>query len=363
MNRPEKVQGVVAISRPSKEFLTERQLVAYRGSRESFIEWLRTEGKEPDKRNGYAHDTSKAYASILDKWYRWKWQRDGFTLGLEHEDAAAYLKEQIDAENEYSGSHLSNVKLALKAYFRYHDDEWETDLSISSPSHAMQPRDYATREEREKLREAVIEYGSVPAYRALDPDERHEWKVHLARRFGKPATEVVPADWERANGYKYISIVYVTLDVGLRPIEVNRATTDWLDLENSLLRIPMRQSSKSFDNWTVPITDTTAEYLGLWREERALYDKYDGTDRLWLTRHGNPYKGSSLGVLLDNLRDIANIERSLSWYALRHSTGTYMAREEGLGAAQSILRHKDEKTTMKYDNTPADEMRDAQERM
>lgn len=79
-----------------------------------------------------------------------------------------------------------------------------------------------------------------------------------------------------------------------------------------------------------------------WIAERVMYEKYDDTDQLWLTRHGNPYSGKPLRVLLDNLRRIAGIERGFSWYAIRHSTGTYMTREEGLAAAQAQLRHKNE---------------------
>jgi integrase len=67
--------------------------------------------------------------------------------------------------------------------------------------------------------------------------------------------------------------------------------------------------------------------------------------------------------LLDNLREIAGIERDFSWYAIRHSTGTYMAREEGLAAAQSQLRHKREETTMKYDQAPVGDRRDVLNRM
>ena len=94
-----------------------------------------------------------------------------------------------------------------------------------------------------------------------------------------------------------------------------------------------------------------------------MYDKYEDTDQLWLTRHENPYTGKSLKVLLDNLREIADIEREFSWYAIRHSTGTYMTREEDLAAAQAQLRHKTPETTMKYDQAPIEDRQDALNRM
>lgn len=111
-----------------------------------------------------------------------------------------------------------------------------------------QPKDFFTREERSKLREGALEYGSVPAYSDLSPRERSQWKAHLAQRFEKPKSEIVPADWDRANGWKIPSIVWTSLDAGLRPIEVERATVNWVDVDNSLLRIPIEEASKSVDN-------------------------------------------------------------------------------------------------------------------
>lgn len=53
----------------------------------------------------------------------------------------------------------------------------------------------------------------------------------------------------------------------------------------------------------------------------------------------------------------------MSWYAIRHSVETYMTREEDLAAAQAQLRHKSEQTTMKYDQTPVEDRKDALNRM
>lgn len=282
---------------------------------------------------------------------------------LIYQPAEEYLRGLILADEDYSSSHLHNAKLALKAYFRFVGDEWDPEISIPSPSRVSQPKDYVTDNERRALREAALEYGSVPAYAALEPEERREWKRYLARRFSIPMDQVSPADWERANGFKYPSIVHASLDAGLRPVEVGRAKTYWVDVENAALRIPEEDSSKNEDNWTVSLRQETTEYLARWLDEREMYRKYDDTDQLWLTRHSNPYSGKSLRVLLDNLREIAGIERDFSWYAIRHSTGTYMAREEGLAAARSQLRHQREETTMKYDQAPVSDRRDALDRM
>lgn len=364
MDERAKVEGIVLIHEPTAEYLNERQRVAYRGHREKLIKWLAKQGKDPEKLEGYAHDTYYTYANVIDQFHRHIWdENSSFTLDLSHAQADEYLRGLILSDQDYSSSHLHNTKLALKAYFRFTGDEWEPEVSVPSSSGVSQPKDFVTEDERKALREAVLEYGSVPAYAGLEPEKRREWKRYLARRFGKPMEEITPDDWKKANGFKYPSIVHTSLDAGLRPVEVGRAKTYWVDVENAALRIPEKESSKNKDNWTVSLRQETTEYLARWIDEREMYDKYDDTDQLWLTRHRNPYSGKSLRVLLDNLRDIAGIERDFSWYAIRHSTGTYMAREEGLAAAQAQLRHRREETTMKYDQAPVEDRREALDRM
>jgi hypothetical protein len=40
-----------------------------------------------------------------------------------------------------------------------------------------------------------------------------------------------------------------------------------------------------------------------------------------------------------------------------------MTREEGLAAAQAQLRHKSQRTTMRYDQVPVEDRKDALDRM
>jgi len=106
--------------------------------------------------------------------------------------------------------------------------------------------------------------------------------------------------------------------------------------------------------------------LKRWLHERENYERYSDTDALWLTREGNPYGRQALRRLLHRLCEIADISvenRQMSWYTIRHSVGTYMAREEDLAAAASQLRHKNPETTMKYDQAPVDDRRNALDRM
>lgn len=156
------------------------------------------------------------------------------------------------------------------------------------------------------------------------------------------------------------------MDAGLRPVEVERGTVAWVDTANLLLRIPKQDSAKSREHWIVSLRDRTVTFLDRWIDEREQYSRYDSTDGLWLTREENPYSSQSLRYLLHRLCEIAGIEtdnRQMSWYSIRHSVGTYMTREEDLAAAQAQLRHKSAQTTMKYDQTPPEDRRDALDRM
>lgn len=65
-----------------------------------------------------------------------------------------------------------------------------------------QPEEFLTIEERKKIREAALEYGSVPAYNGLTPEGRDKWKAHLAQRFDKLKSDISKSDWNRANGWK-----------------------------------------------------------------------------------------------------------------------------------------------------------------
>jgi integrase len=363
------ISKLPVVTEPAEEYLNPRQLLDYRNERERCLTWLLSLGKNPEAGEGYAVGTVKPRSYRMDQLYRWAWEfEDGYTANIQPEHGDEWLRNLAQAD--YSSAHKTNCQKAAQMLFkwRHHEcgsAEWDPAIRFSESS-STQPRDFLTRREREQIRDAALEYGSVPSYSNLTPAERDRWKVYLSQRFEKPKNEISPSDWTRANGWKTPSLVWASLDAGLRPIEVGRATTSWVDAANSLLRIPKQQSAKSRDNWTVSIKNQTADFLKRWLNERETYPKYDETDALWLTREGNPFSSQSLKYILEQLCDSAGIEtetRQLSWYAIRHSVGTYMTREEDLAAAQAQLRHKSPETTMKYDQAPVEDRRDALDRM
>ena len=357
------------VTETSTEYLNPRQQLDYRNEREACLEWLLTFGKRPDQASGYALGTLKPGAYRMDRFYRFVWEQEGgYTVNVTHENADAWMK-HLARENA-SVTHKRNCQKAVKRLFKWRHHEhglsvWDPEITFAAET-STSPRDYLTRDERSAVREAALEYGSVPKYNNLTPAARDRWKQYLAQRFEKPKSEVEPADWERANGWKVPSLVWTSLDAGLRPIEVQRSTISWIDVDNAVLRIPKEDSSKNREHWVIGLQSRTAEALDNWLAERETYEKYDDTDAIWLTRNSNSYQTTSLRYLLQQLCEVADIDtthRQMSWYTIRHSVGTYMTREEDLAATQAQLRHKSAETTMKYDQAPVEDRQDALDRM
>ena len=105
--------------------------------------------------------------------------------------------------NSSKSKDLKAIKRLLKR--RTHEkgeEEWEPSISFYDRSGSSQPRDFLTKVERSKIREAALDYGSIPAYGSVTPRERSRWKRYLSMRFSKPVSKVTVADSERANGWK-----------------------------------------------------------------------------------------------------------------------------------------------------------------
>jgi len=367
---PEKVRGVSVVPKPSRERLGGRELIDYGQHRSDLLRWAFDLGKNPDRAEGYAQKTVHGRAYRLDQFYRWVWDEyGGYTTHITHDHADDYTRYLVRRDG--GDEDKSNHQKAIKMLFKWRDwkgtgEMWDPDVTINSNSGSTNPADFFTVEERSQIRETVLSFDSVPNYSNCTPEQRDRIKQHLAQRFEKPKREVTPDDFERANSWKLPSLFWTALDTGLRPIEVKRANVSWVDTSNNVLRIPKEESSKNTDNWIVSLTDRTAGALRRWLNEREAYQKYEDSPALWLNRQGNRYEGYSLNRILREICDEAGIDREnrdVSFYSIRHSVGTYMTREEGLAAAQAQLRHKSQQTTMRYDQAPVEDRRDALNRM
>lgn len=363
-----KYRGIVLLTDKAREYLNPKQAIAYTEFRRNLAEWLLTLGKNPRKAEGYSYDTAANRMNRLDLFYRWVWDdQRRYVQDITTEHADAWMRHL--AKQEMKESSKCNYQKAVKALFKWQrearnrDIEWEPEIEYSDPSATYQPREYLTAEDRRKLREAAMSYGSIPHYNSLSPEERRRWKTRLAQRLQKPKSEVSKQDFLDANSFKYTSMIYTALDAGFRPCEIERANVQWVDLDNGVLRIPEDESSKSRDNWIVPLKPETVSILERWLEERAALEKYDGRDALWLTQQRNRYNRNSFRrsvfqkIAIEAGLDLEN--RDLTPYSIRHSTATYIAKEADLATAAKQCRHKSRQTTQKYAHSSVSRQEDA----
>lgn len=323
-------RSIKIVPEPNAKHLNEQQYTDYEDHRYRFIRWLREEGKNPEKVQGYSDYTAYETGYRTARFDRWVWQIEGgYTIPPTPEHADEYIDEKV-SYRDVANATKGKTEEAIARYYRwltgtYHVDEWEHDQRFSSSGDDA-PRDYLTRKERQRIREAALETGS----------------------------------WREAT------IVLTSLDAALRPVEVNRARTGWVDIDNQMLRIPREDSSKNKDNWRTSLTSRTTDALNQWLAEREDNPAYDESDRLWLTRESTPYSSKSLTRLLRRLCGEAGIDtggRTMTWYSIRHSTGTYLTAERDLKAAKDQLRHQTPVTTLKYDQVPAEQRREVLEKL
>jgi len=336
-------RSITIVRKGQQEFLSDKAVVDYYEYRKSFLTYLLRIGKNPEKANGYSPYTVCNTANRTARFDTWVWEnRGGYKTPPDEDDARAYM--ETVAFRDVTESTKGKILEALGRYskwlqHKFSRDKWEFSWKFQSGGGNNAPRDFLSKTERQKIRQAALQKDGTPNY-GIDGD------LHKAH----------PDSW------KFTSLVWTSLDAGLRPVEVGNARVSWCDTENGLLRIPREDSSKNEGNWAVSLTNRTATALGRWIDEREDHPRYTDTDRLWLTRRGNRYGSNELSRILKDLCDRAGISyenRQMSWYSIRHSVGTLMTAERDLAATKAQLRHESVKTTMRYDNVPIEERRDA----
>lgn len=368
----EQLDSLKIVSEPSQERLNQKEVIDYRSHRTNKAKWFLTLGKEPVKAHGYSPTTLKPRLSMLDRFNRFVWdETGGYTTNITHDHADEYVQEMI--YSDVTDQYRANVQKALKMLFKYKahgggtsvEDTgllWEPDVKFSQHQPTTVAKEYFTKKELKEVREASLSWGSPPHYNALTPKERDEWKIHLAQRYEIPKDKVGPSVFEKAQGFKIASLMCVSLDTGLRPIEVGRATTDWFDHGRNALFIPKNHNTKNTEDWEVALQESTSRILAEWLEERELYDKYDGDDHIWLTKYGNEYGAQTLARLLRRICDGDNTnidveQRQPTWYSIRRGVSTILANEGSIKEAQMQLRHQSAKTTMGYVQSNTDARR------
>jgi site-specific recombinase XerD len=350
--------------------LNDKQLETWKITRKGFAQWLIERGKKPTSLIGYSKYTAKDTLYRTDHFARFAWKQTEFKTKLTHDEADEYMKE-ILLDEDRSAAHAEGTEKAIKRYFRYRSSlneqitEWECKFDIPNGRDKRNINDVFSEEEIQRIYSASLEYNNIPDYDNLSPEQREKWRVYISMSLGKPKSEVVPDDWEKVDNWKIPSLVKVSIDAAFRPIEVERSKMQWVDLDNNQLVIPAEDSSKNRETWRVGLGEMATRALENWIEQRETMEKYDGEDAIWLTREGNPYSSSSLRHLILRLCDKAGINtehRSVSWYSIRHATGSFFAKKGTIVDAQEQLRHTSKETTKKYVHSSSEERSEINDR-
>ncbi|MBP1986194.1 tyrosine-type recombinase/integrase [Halolamina salifodinae] len=366
--------GYPLVSKRSEEDLKKfglNMVEDYRDFKRELLSWLATYGKNPEKHEGLAETTLESTHYKLETVFRWLWRYESqYTTRFTPEHANKFIRVLDQSDGMIDSTVLHHAK-DIQRYFRFSnyvrgtEYEWEVDIELSQSN--GDERDYLRRSAFEPLYQAALDHSSVKGYHSVSPEERSELKTFVAQRLGIPKEKVGPDEFKQANSWKYPSMISVTLDTGLRPIEVGRAKVSWVNLEDNELNIPKEESTKNEAHWNCAIKKRTAKTLRRWLDERASLEKYDGREELWLTQKSSQYGSKSCNALLHRVIDNGDVpipeHRDISWYSIRHGVATYWANHVGPHHAKEQLRHKSLNTTMKYLHSDAETRNSAVEQI
>jgi integrase len=335
----------------------------YESFKRNFMEWLLNEGKDLYRRKGFAESTVEHTHYKVDEAYRWKWNQTGeYTKEFTPEEATElidFMMKKTDHPDRYIYGFEKSIRRLFK-YFRNEMNqdigEWEHDIPVEQNSgNDAKIKNRFYPQEMNALYEATLNDNSIKSYynKSMTTEERDSLKRYVAQKLGIPKAEVGPDHFKLASSWKLPSIIAVTCDTGLRPIEVGRAKVSWFDLDNHEMVVPLEESTKNKQQWNCKLTKKTLNAVRNWIQERNSYEKYQSTDGMWRTRHGNRYGSSSLNKTLNKYMEKVGIEqqhRKLSWYSFRHGAATLWAEQEDIYFAKEQLRHKNVDTTLQYTN-------------
>jgi len=260
----------VAITEEFQQLLGEDALTV-ENEYSHFYDWMLEKGNNPRREKGLKEGTARNYVDRLDQLHRFSItyldpeelttidDADADTL-LRLIDHGEITKQRgANAGNEYGESAKRKFGDALQKYFewRYYEGskeyEWKPKINFSD-GHGEPAYRFTYRELGLVLNEAES-YGSLPSYYDTTDEERDRINGLVAQRLGLPKEDVTQNDWLHADwSSKINSLVTVSYDAGLTPIEIANARTTWYvrsadtDTQNpNRVRVQRARKTKS---WT-----------------------------------------------------------------------------------------------------------------
>lgn len=190
----EKIGNGPIVGESVSEYLNDRRYQDYYEYKERLLRWLHKVGKNPDRTVGYADSTVANVSYRIDLFHLWNWEETGtYGTKLTVDRADAFMMHLVVNE-DYSNTYMDIMQKCFKRVFKYQNHvegenvEWEPEHTF--PQDLSAPRDFLTMEERQKVRDAALDYGTVPSYQSVTPEGRDKWKTYLSQRFEKPKEDV-----------------------------------------------------------------------------------------------------------------------------------------------------------------------------
>jgi integrase len=342
----------------SLSHLNHQQSVLYQGHWEGLLDYIRTQGKNPERNRGYSESNVRPIARRIHQVHVYAWDHGPVSTTLspgQGDEFVEALNEDLVLNSNgepYAEGSKRKFTQALRIYFSYREIDWEPDIRFTEEQASL-GSDPFTLDERNLLLTASFDYRSPPSYSNVSPEERDRWNAHLAQVLERPKQSIGPDDWEELQkSWKIPSLISTALDCGWRAAMVGRLVTSLANIDEGRILIPSNVSVKNDEEWSAELSDRSVKMLRRWFDQRENKTKYDDSDLIWLNRNGNPYASRTLNDLLSNLIDEAGINekgRCLTWHSIRHSTGMYVYdRHKDLGLVAEILRHSTLEAARKY---------------
>ncbi len=191
---------ITIVWKGQRDFLTRKAAVDYYEYRKPFLTYLLKMGKNPKKAKGYSPYTVCQTGHRCVRFDLWVWEnRGGYKAPPDHEDARAYMEEVAfqDVTESTKGKILGSLRSYSKwLQYKFNRDKWEFNWNFQSGGGNNGPRDFLTKPERSKIRQVALGKDGTPNYGTDD------------------LLEADPESW------KFTSLVWTSLDSGLRPVEV-----------------------------------------------------------------------------------------------------------------------------------------------
>ncbi|WP_459889384.1 site-specific integrase [Halostagnicola bangensis] len=340
--------------------------------RQAFYNWMIEKGKSPLKHDPLSKANADNYYRRLDQLHRTAIEsfdpEDKTRLTTDQADELLLLLARDEIQKVDGGDYTDASKRkftnALAKYFewQYHEGtlefQWRPRVKFSDGPHTSAAE--FTYEEVGRLLNVSKSYGKLPSYYETSPEERDRIHGLVAQRLSKPKTDVTRQDWQRADqSTKIWTLISVGYDAGLIPAEIQEAEVNWYKPEQQILKVPREQAAKEREKYIISLSEESCDGMSRWIRERRHLEKYDGSNKLWLNREGNPYQSGSLCNLLRKLCEEADVpteDREVRWYSLRHTLGRHMKSDGSLTQTNDQLRHEVFETTAStYGNSAAEE--------